>query len=70
MTRILAGATRDHNGARVCPRSCTGVDRGPGVPGGCMAATRKSGGPGVTLMTPPLPGLCAMFYDAKTKEPT
>lgn len=70
MTRILAGATRDRNGVRVCPRGCTGLDRGPGLPGGCMAAKRKSDGPGLTLFVPPLPGECAMFYNADTKEPT
>lgn len=69
MTRILAGALRDHNGVRLCPRGCTGVDRGPNLPGGCMAAKRKTVAPGVTEITPPLPGMCAMFYDEK-KEPT
>jgi hypothetical protein len=70
MTRILTGALRNRNGVRVCPRGCTGVDRGPGVATGCLATKRKTVGPGVTEYTPPLPGMCSMFYNPDTKEPT
>ena len=42
MTRIVAGATHDRNGVRVCPLGCSGVDRGPGVPVGCVKAKRKT----------------------------
>ena len=61
--RILSGAARDHHGVRVCPLKCNGETH-------CKAAKSKSGGPGVTLYEPALPGACAMFYDLKTKEPT
>jgi hypothetical protein len=67
--RILSGATRDSKGVRVCPRGCSGVDRGPGVQTGCLAAKRKTIAPGVTLYEPPAPGTCSMFYNEK-KEPT
>ena len=61
--RILSGATRDSNGVRVCPLKCNGETH-------CKAAKSKSGGAGVTMYEQPLPGMCAMFYDLKTKEPT
>ena len=61
--RILTGATRDGNGVRICPLKCDESTH-------CKAAKSKSGGPGETLYTAPLPGACAMFYDLKTKEPT
>lgn len=70
----LAGALRDHRGARLCPLGC-----GPNapIPAGakwadntCQAAKRKSGDrPGETVVVPPLPGKCMMFYDEKG-EPT
>lgn len=63
MTRILAGGTRDRNGVRVCPLGCNGETKR-------KAAKSKSDGPGRTLWTAPLPGLCAMFYNTVTKEPT
>jgi hypothetical protein len=65
MTRILAGAMRDSRGVRVCPRGCTGVDRGPGIATGCMAAKRKVTKPGEVTFDPPAPGTCRMFYDEK-----
>jgi hypothetical protein len=38
---------------RLCPRGCTGAT-------GCQEAKRKAGPNGWTLVTPPLPGVCAM----------
>jgi hypothetical protein len=61
--RDRLGAARDQRGRRVCPLLCTGETA-------CKKAKRKSGRPGETLFTPPMPGECAMFYNPATKEPT
>jgi len=61
--RILTGAAHDANGARVCPLQCNGETK-------CKAAKSKTDGPGQSVWTAPLPGACAMFYNAVTKEPT
>ena len=49
-----------HGGGRLrlCPLGCNGETA-------CKAAKRKAGRPGETIIEPPAPRTCRMFYDEK-----